>query len=531
MKAWLARAGEPGWTGLALGAVAAILSGVAWTLGAPPYALWPMGWIAALPLAWAIDRAPTARRAGWLGALAAATFTVGGFPWMVYLLRVNAHLPTPVAVLGLLLLAAYHGVVFLVGARLTRSLRDRRRGDERGPLPMALCLPLGFVVVEVVLPTPFPFSLALTQTDLDPVRRLAAFAGTPGIVALITAAAGAAYDALTRERRRWVPAAGVAAFALVLAVGSIRIDGEGTARTMKIGVVQPNQPVDEPEDDVVAHLRELRAASVALERAGADLVVWSEAAYPLPIARDLDRDLDRRHPLSIRGELGVPLLVGAITTDRKHRWNSAILVAPDGWFLGRTDKINRMIGSEYNPLVEWFPSLERYMPDGAGHYAAGGAPEIFTMDLGGRPVRIAVMVCLEDVVPRFGRELARLDPDLVVNVTNDTWFDIHAEPYEHEALARYRTVEMGVPMIRAVNTGPSSHVDRDGRVVVRTPVRRRGAPETMMATVTVGVRARSLYAVIGGWLTWGVAIGSIAWWIAPGLRDRVRARVKRRRGG
>jgi predicted amidohydrolase len=96
-------------------------------------------------------------------------------------------------------------------------------------------------------------------------------------------------------------------------------------------------------------------------------------------------------------------------------------------------------------------------------------------------VRIAIMVCLEDVVPSFGRELAALDPDLIVNVTNDTWFDLDAEPHQHEALARYRTIEVGAPMIRAVNTGPSSVIDRDGARPRPARPSATVAPSTLLA--------------------------------------------------
>src|SRR5213075_81568 len=98
-------------------------------------------------------------------------------------------------------------------------------------------------------------------------------------------------------------------------------------------------------------------------------------------------------------------------------------------------------------------------------------------------------------------------------------------PLEHEALARFRAVEMGVPMIRAVNTGPSSHIDRDGRIVAHTGVRRSGPPETLLATVTIGEPARSVYAEIGGLLTWGVSLGAITWWLMPGLIGWLRRRA------
>ena len=528
---WQDRPAQPGRVGWLWGLGAAVVSGVLWVLAAQPWTLWPLGWIAAVPAAWALDRAPTRRRAGVLGGVVALVFTVGGFHWMTYLLRVNAHLPTPVAWLGLIILGAYHGVVFLIGARLTRALRDRRRDHARGPWPMALCLPLGFVVVEVAIWTPFPFSLALGQAGVAPLRHLAAAASTVGITALMTGFAGAIYDAATRTERRWHPAAGVAAFAAVLALGSIRLDTDGAARQVTIGVVQPNRRVDVrySSRQLAAHLAQLRQASRQLEDAGADVVVWSEVAYPFDVPRDLTADVEPRHPLSIRGTTTGPLLIGAVTTDDRRHWNSAILVAPDGRFLGRADKIHRMIGSEYNPLVEWFPSLAAYMPDGgAGGYARGAGPTILSVDVDGQPVRLAVMVCLEDVVPSHGRELAALHPDVLVNLTDDTWFDLDAEPYQHEALARFRAVEVGVPLVRAVNTGPSSVIDRDGGFLARVGTARDAPPRTTLATVTIGRRARSLYAFAGGVITWGAALGALAWWLGPWLAA-LPARVRRRR--
>lgn len=523
---WLDAPAAPGRRGTGALLAAAVASGVLWWLSAQPITAWPVGWVAALPLAWAVDRAPTRRRAGLAGGVAALTFTVLGFGWMIYLLEVNARLPTALAVLGLVLLGLYHGLLFLLGARLTRALRDRRRDHPRGPWPMALCLPLGFVVVEVVLPTPFPFSLSLGQAGVAPLRHLAAFASSVGLVALMTAVAGAAYDAVTRSRRRWQPAAGVAAFAALAALGSIRLGGDGAGRTITVGVVQPNARVDVPTDgrERAAHLAALRRATRSLEDRGAELVIWSEAAYPFEVPRDLDGDVTAAHPMAIRGTARGPLIIGAITTDERDRYNSAIAVGPDGRFLGRADKIHRMIGSEYNPLVEHFPSLERWMPEGAGHYAGGTGPRLLTVEVGGQPVRIAIMVCLEDVVPSFGRELAALGPDLIVNITNDTWFDLDAEPFQHEALARFRTVEVGVPMIRAVNTGPSGAFDRDGATIARLPTQRGGAPTTLLTRVTLRPRARSLYAAIGGPMTWAVALAAIAWWLGPGLRARLRRR-------
>ena len=524
---WWDLPGRPGRVGTAVGCAAAIVGGLLWVLAAPPIGLWPLAWLAPAPTLWAIDRAATPRRAGLYGALTAVALTALGFAWVVHLLQVNAHLPTPVAVLGLWVLAAVHGLVYLIGARLIRGLRDRRRADPRGPWPMALCAPLGFLVIEILLWTPFPFSLAITQAGVAPVRGLAAGFGPAGITALLMAVAGAAYDLLAdRRRSRWRVIGGVAALALGLAAASVRRLEQGPAATVRIGIVQPNQGTGGARGH--AELAALRTATDELAAAGAELVVWSEAALPFAVDRRQERDGAPGSGQRIRGRSRVPIVVGALTIDDQAKvWNSALLLGSDDRIVGRVDKIHRMIGSEYNPLLEWFPSVRSLMPEGAGSFQRGPAPVILIADLAGRPLRLAIMICLEDVLPSFGRELAALEPDVIVNLTNDTWFDTGAEPYQHEALARLRAIETGVPLIRAVNTGPSSVIDRDGEFLARTVVRDgsgRLPPDTLLVDVPLGGRARSVYASWGGPLSWMIALGALAWWLVPAVIGRVRRR-------
>ncbi|MCL4228995.1 MAG: apolipoprotein N-acyltransferase [Myxococcales bacterium] len=540
VRAWLDLPARPGRTGVVAGVGLAVVGGLLWVLAAPPFGLWPLAWLAAAPTLIAIDRAPTPRRAGLLGALTALTFTIGGFPWMVHLLQVNAGLPVPVAVLGLFILGAIHGLVWLVGARLIRGLRDRRRAHRRGPWPLAVAGPLGLVVIEVVLWTPFPFSMSIGVAGVDGLRALTAFVGPAGVTALLVAAPAALLDATARpppglrRRVRWYPAIGVAVLALALVVGSRRTTPDGPVRTVRIGVVQPNQRVDVVHDvrARIDHLAALQQATADLEVRGAELVVWSEAAYPFALPREQTEDFAQGDRRRIRHGFTVPVVVGAITARAGGPpWNSAILLERDGRFAGRHDKVHRMIGSEYNPLIEWFPAAEKVMPAGAGSYAGGGAAVALETSIDGIRLRLAVAVCLEDVLPAFGRDLAALDPDLVVNVTNDTWFG-GAEPLQHEALARFRPVEIGVPLVRAVNTGPSSVIDRDGRFLARTAVREGGEPETLLVDVPLGPRARSFYAGAGGTLVRLVAWAALLWWLLPVVagwaRRRWRARVAAR---
>jgi apolipoprotein N-acyltransferase len=378
--------------------------------------------------------------------------------------------------------------------------------------------------------------MAIAVGEVSFLRSLSGFVGPAGVTALLVGAPAALLDATAprppgmRRRTRWYPAIGIVVFALLMFAASRRREPDGPTRTVQIGVVQPNLRVDVVHDVQrrLLHLSELQRATADLEARGADLVVWSEAAYPLEIPRGQVADwpeLDRRR---IRRGFTIPIVIGAITSlgPDGDQWNSAILVERDGRFAGRTDKVHRMIGSEYNPVLEWFPSARALMPEGAGSYAGGSGPVALETTIDGALVRMAVPVCLEDVLPDYGRELAALEPDLLINVTNDSWFG-GGEPRQHEALARYRSVEVGVPMVRAVNTGPSSILDRDGDTVARLAIREDGGrPETLLAEVELRPRALSFYAGHGGTLVKIIAWAALAWWLVPALVGRLRKRPK-----
>ncbi len=223
---------------------------------------------------------------------------------------------------------------------------------------------------------------------------------------------------------------------------------------------------------------------------------------PLPTVSDRMRAVDNINELlpddrktslhawntPLRG-FNTPILMGLLTYEPKpgtvsatlqgkasrRTYNSAMLVDEKGHVLGRYDKNYLLVFGEYIPLGSTFPEFYEWLPE-ASHFEPGTTVETFEF----KGFQLGVMICYEDIIPRFTRRLAGKDPNVLINVTNDAWFGKTSEPYLHLALAIFRAVENRLWLIRSTNTGVSAYVDAVGRLVAQT---RLDDPELLVEDV------------------------------------------------
>jgi apolipoprotein N-acyltransferase len=472
---------------LGLSALAAVLM----FLSAPTADLWPLMWIGIVPQIYVALEATTPKRAFLYGWLTGTIANTAAFFWMRGFLEHFGHMSALEALPIMMLLTSYQGLEF---AFLSWGIY---RVHRRVPgLPMAIVAPLVMVVIELCTPQIFPFYLAITQAWVPPVIQIADITGPLGVTFLLVAVNGALYDALVawRAHRAARAAGGTAPFdwrrglrplgaiaavgAFVLVYGFVRIHQVDARRAAapkaKIGLVQANVGILEKWDPrEFAHLVDLhQSLSADLQREGADLVVWPESSYSYVLSRDMQQDFPRGDRREIRRGLDKPLLFGAITrtpgeprTFRdKFPYNTALMMDAAGRITGKYDKVFLMIFGEYIPFYESIPWFTKLFPE-ASNVNRGEDPAVFPFEHAGHTFELGPLICYEDILPSFARRVAALHPNLFVNITNDAWFGKTAEPYQHMALAVFRTVEHRLEMVRAVNTGVSAHIDAAGRVV------------------------------------------------------------------
>lgn len=78
---------------------------------------------------------------------------------------------------------------------------------------------------------------------------------------------------------------------------------------------------------------------------------------------------------------------------------------------------------------------------------------------------LGLCICYEETFGHLIRENSRKGAEILVNVTNDGWYPQSLLPQQHFDHARVRTVENGLPLLRACNTGITGAIDCLGRSV------------------------------------------------------------------
>jgi len=160
----------------------------------------------------------------------------------------------------------------------------------------------------------------------------------------------------------------------------------------------------------------------------------------------------------------VDIILGSVAEDAEDPnriWNAAFLVS-GGRTIGHYDKIRLVPFGEYvplRPLVEGL-GLHNLIP-GPVDFSPGPGPALLTPP--GLPP-VVPLICYEVIFPD-GLLPPGPRPGWMLTVTNDAWFGLSSGPYQHFAMARMRSVEQGLPLVRAANSGISAIVDPYGRIV------------------------------------------------------------------
>lgn len=95
-----------------------------------------------------------------------------------------------------------------------------------------------------------------------------------------------------------------------------------------------------------------------------------------------------------------------------------------------------------------------------GSFTCGQQAKIFA-----GPIPFGASICYEEMYGNLMRQNRVQGAELLVNLTNDGWYPHSRLPKQHFDHARLRTVENGIPLARACNTGVTGAIDSLGQII------------------------------------------------------------------
>lgn len=519
-----------------------LLSGILLATAFPPVEEWLAAWLALVPLILVV-RSVSPGRAFYWGWGCGTLFWLITLSWL-WRLGVTGC-PIAVAVLAWLALSLclglFRGGFAATAAWAFEVLAARSRDDDHIPfhrtLPLIVILPVlwvGFEYLRGIIATGFPWNgLGISQYRNLPVLQLAEWGGVSAVsavlvavntgIALMFARVGGVYMGRRSVRVQ------LELMIVILLMVSVLFHGQRRKmaldrmsrtdnRALRVAAIQPNIPQlkkwpEQFAQDIYAVL-ERRMDCVAT--GSVDLVVWPETAVPGYLPHDGEVDTFVRQ---LAREKKVALLVGAMEVGGQYPvpgdadpqpwdWilhNSTFLYGPEGEIVESYRKQHLVPFGEYLPLDEHWRWVRRLEPLGFS-CQAGTTGTVFRVDVpGGGSIPFSSLICFEDVFAGVARRMVRNGARMLVNQTNDAWFDGSAAPVQHMSHCVFRCVENRVPAVRAANTGVTCFIDRTGQIdePTRESVKRRRWTEDQVKTDVVYVpldeMPHTFYTRFGDW--------------------------------
>ncbi len=149
---------------------------------------------------------------------------------------------------------------------------------------------------------------------------------------------------------------------------------------------------------------------------------------------------------------------------------------PKNWVVGyiRKDENNffnsiTYMGYTYDkkilvPFGEYFPFsrlINNFFPESSffkNELTKGSNNQSF-------PINLSPFICYEIIFPSFVRKNVSNDTNLLVNISNDGWFGNFSGPKQHFVHAQFRSIELGIPMVRSSNKGISGLISPVGKIM------------------------------------------------------------------
>ena len=478
-----------------MGYLVALAAGALTTLTFAPFSLWWIGPIAVAMVFYGLHDLTTGQAAlrGW-------SYGVGlfgaGTSWIYVSIHDYGYTGVPLAVfltaLFVVTLALFYAVIFGVYRRLT--------SPRWAMLTFAGAWVLGEALRTWAF-TGFPWLLLGSAHVASPLAPWAPVGGVY-LLSLFVALSGTLLVALCRKRY-WALAPLAAIWVIPMLLPAQWTTPQGEPK--RVALLQGNLP-------------QLTKWSAEGQRAAAntysmltraqpeetDLIVWPETALPMFAAQ--------ARPVLERVQATLPpdtaLLTGIVQREANGDYYNSVIGV--GASEGSYRKEHLVPFGEYLPLEGLLRGIIAFFNLPMSSFTAGDADQAPIEAAG---MQLGSAICYEIIYADLVANRAR-DANVLLTVSNDTWFGDSIGPLQHLQMAQLRALENGRYVLRATSNGVTAIIDAQGRITQRAP----RFETTSVNGEVQPMQGLTPFTRTGSWPAWGLALLLLV----PGLRWRRR---------
>ena len=360
-----------------------------------------------------------------------------------------------ITTLFIFFLSLYSGLTFYLIKKLETSNKN---------LNYLLFFPVVWVTVEITrsfLFTGFPWLIVGTSLAGTSIGGWIPILGTYGVSILVVMIAGSLVLVFGNKKKiHWSPA-----FVIVIILLSSftlnKISWTKASSTIQASIYQPNLTLKEKwSSEGVRQTMSMISNSISDAQEG-EFIFFPETAIIFDKEdlhtwiSDIEREAQSRNISLISGIIAKDLQ----NPDLIERYNR---IEGFGAIEGHYDKIHLVPFGEYIPLRSYLDKIFDILGINLINTLPGDSFNL----LEGHNIAISASICYEIAFSDLVRKTAKKS-NLLVTISNDTWFGASIGPEQHLEIAQSRAQEHHKSLIRATNSGISAIIDRKGNVVSR----------------------------------------------------------------
>jgi apolipoprotein N-acyltransferase len=192
-----------------------------------------------------------------------------------------------------------------------------------------------------------------------------------------------------------------------------------------------------------------------------DILVFAENDYPYAIS-----NLKELSFITSGLNKDQSIVIGGTRKDNLKFYNTFFLIEKNK--IHDFDKIILVPFGEFLPFRFFLHFFDKIV--GKNDFTAGNKTRLIKTS---GNLKMIPIICYEIIFFNNLLNKHNINSDVLINITNDSWFGIFSGPYQHFYLARMRATEFNKTLIRVSSNGISAVINNKGKILDYIPLNKK----------------------------------------------------------